>query len=51
MLGCSVIGNTTDFDSVISGSIPDTSARVFRRGLSVAAAPEIVILLVWVQLP
>ena len=26
LLGCGVIGNTTDFDSVVSGSIPDTSA-------------------------
>ena len=29
MLGCGVIGNTTDFDSVVSGSIPDTSAKFF----------------------
>lgn len=27
MLGCGVIGNTTDFDSVVSGSIPDTPAK------------------------
>ena len=27
LLGCGVIGNTTDFDSVVSGSIPDTSAN------------------------
>ena len=28
LLGCGVIGNTTDFDSVVSGSIPDTSANI-----------------------
>ena len=27
LLACGVIGNTTDFDSVVSGSIPDTPAR------------------------
>jgi hypothetical protein len=27
LLGCGVIGNTTDFDSVVSGSIPDIPAR------------------------
>ena len=26
LLACGVTGNTTDFDSVISGSIPDTPA-------------------------
>ena len=28
LLGCGVIGNTTDFDSVVSGSIPDTPAKL-----------------------
>ena len=27
LLACGVIGNTTDFDSVVSGSIPDTPAK------------------------
>ena len=33
LLACGVIGNTTDFDSVVSGSIPDTPARTMRARL------------------
>ena len=51
LLACGVIGNTTDFDSVVSGSIPDTPARILRCDYDVAVASQIVILIVRVQLP
>ena len=44
-------GSTTDFDSVSLGSIPSPGTSFLWCDYDVAVASQIVILIVWVQLP